>query len=94
MAAYLVGHITVRDPGKWQEYLGRVGATISAGGGEVLFRGEMKQELSRSAPGRLIVAVRFPDLDALRRWHASLAYQSLIPIRDAAADVVLSAYEG
>ncbi len=94
MAAYLVGHITVRDPGKWQEYLGRVGATIAAAGGDVLFRGELRQELSRRAPGQLIVAARFPDLDALRHWHDSPAYRSLIPIRDAAADVVLSAYEG
>mgnify|MGYP003519763114 CR=1 FL=1 len=31
MAAWLIGHMTVRDPVKWQEYLGQVGATVRAG---------------------------------------------------------------
>ena len=37
---------------------------------------------------------RFADLAALRRWHDSPEYQALVPLRMAAADVVLTAYEG
>ena len=92
MAAYLVGHITVRDAARWQRYVDGVGATITAGGGELVFRGELAAELSGLAPGQRIVVVRFPDLQALHAWHGSPAYQELIPLREAAADVRLAAY--
>jgi uncharacterized protein (DUF1330 family) len=41
MATWLIGHITVRDATKWQEYVSQVGATIAEAGGEVMFRGRL-----------------------------------------------------
>ncbi len=34
--AYVIGHITVRDPVGWQDYCNRVPATLTPFGGEVL----------------------------------------------------------
>lgn len=93
MAAWLIGHMTVRDPVKWQEYLGQVGATVADAGGEVVFRGHLWDRVCGEAPGQLAVVIRFADSASLRKWHESPAYQRLIPIRQAAAEVVLSAYE-
>lgn len=93
MASWLIGHITVRDAAKWQQYVSQVGATVAAAGGEVVFRGSLAEQLCGASPGQLVVAIRFADLASLRSWHQSPAYQRLIPIRQAAADVVLSAYE-
>ena len=93
MAAWLIGHMTVRDSVKWQEYVSQVGATLAEAGGEVMFRGRLQDQVCGEAPGQLVVAIRFADLASLRNWHDSPAYQRLIPIRRAAADVVLSAYE-
>jgi uncharacterized protein (DUF1330 family) len=93
MAAWLVGQIAVRDPVQWQVYLDRVGATISAYGGELIFRGEARARLAGDVVGERIVVVRFADTAALDAWHDSPAYQALVPIREAAADVVLTAYE-
>ena len=92
MAAWLIGHMTVRDAAKWQEYVSQVGDTILACGGEVVFRGRLQETLAGDAPGQLTVVIRFADMAALKRWHASPDYQRLIPVRRAAADVVLSAY--
>lgn len=92
MAAWLIGHVTVRDAAKWQEYVSQVGATIAAGGGEVVFRGRLQASLAGEAPGELTVVIRFADMAALKRWHESPAYQRLVQVREAAADVVLSAY--
>lgn len=92
MAAYLVGHITVRDVARWQHYLDGVGATIEASGGDLVFRGELAADLAGQAPGQWIVVVRFPDLQALHAWHDSPAYQALISLRESAADVRLAAY--
>ena len=35
MPAYVIGHITVRDAVRWQDYVSQVGATIAAHGGEI-----------------------------------------------------------
>jgi uncharacterized protein (DUF1330 family) len=37
--------------------------------------------------------IRFPSLADADGWHNSAAYQALIPIRQEAADVVLTTYE-
>jgi uncharacterized protein (DUF1330 family) len=67
------------------------GPTFAPYGGTVLFRGSKAQPLSGSAHGDRIVVAAFPDMDALRAWHASPAYQALIALRDAGAEVVLTA---
>lgn len=94
MAAYLVGTIRVTDAATWQRYVDRVGATFGPFGGSVLFRGGKAEALHGAAHGERIVVASFPDMDALRAWHASPAYQALVALRDAGAEVVLTAYEG
>jgi uncharacterized protein (DUF1330 family) len=39
------------------------------------------------------VVIRFPDADAVAGWYNSPAYQALVPLRVAAADVDLVSYE-
>lgn len=92
MAAYLVGTIRIKDAARWQQYVDRVGVTFAPHGGRVLFRAGAAAALNGIAHGERIVAVHFPDLAALMAWHDSPAYQSLVALRDAAADVILAAY--
>jgi uncharacterized protein (DUF1330 family) len=91
--AYLVGHVTVKDPAKWDEYRSRVPDTLAPWGGELVFRGKQVAALSGESPYADIVVIRFPDVAAVDHWHSSPAYQSLIPLREQAADVVLLSYE-
>ncbi|OWW19429.1 DUF1330 domain-containing protein [Noviherbaspirillum denitrificans] len=93
MPAYIIGHITVRDAAKWDEYRAKVGATIATWGGELVFRGKKLKVLSGIHTHTDTVVARFPDKDALLGWHDSPEYQALIPIRDAGADVTLVSYE-
>jgi uncharacterized protein (DUF1330 family) len=37
--AYVIGHITVKDAGKWDAYRGAVPATLAPWGAELVFRG-------------------------------------------------------
>ena len=92
-AAYLIGHITVRDVEKWAEYRGRVPDTLKPWGGELVFRGRRVAVLSGEHPHADTVVIRFPNPAALAAWHESPAYQALIPLREQAADMVLIAYE-
>lgn len=73
--------------------MSQVGATIAEAGGQVMFRGSLQDQLCGDAPGRSLVAIRFADMASPRKWHDSPAYHRLVPIRRAAADVVLGAYE-
>lgn len=91
--AYVIGHITVKDPGKWAEYRSRVPATLEPWGAELVFRGRTMAVYSGEHPHADTVVIRFPSAAALSGWHASAAYQALIPLREQAAKVVLIAYE-
>lgn len=91
--AYIVGQMTVKNETKWAEYRGQVLATLAPFGGELVFRGNQVRALSGECPHADIVVIRFPSLVNADGWHNSAAYQTLLPIRQEAADVVLTTYE-
>ncbi len=43
---YVIGHITIKDTEKWAEYRGKVPATLSEWGAEVVFRGKRAEVLT------------------------------------------------
>ncbi len=93
MRACIVGRITVHDPAKWRRYVAAVPATLAPFAGEVVLRGERRRALAGDDDRERIVVIRFPDLAAVESWYRSDAYQSLVPLRDEAADVTITAYE-
>ncbi len=90
--ACVVGRIRIRDRAKWQVYLDAVPATIAAFDGVVVARGSDPVVLAGASPETDVVVLRFPSVEAVDAWYGSDAYQALIPLRDAAADVVLVRY--
>jgi uncharacterized protein (DUF1330 family) len=93
MAAYVIGHIRVKDEHYWERYRAQVGATIAAHGGEVITRGKSVRVLNGQLIGDNVVILRFADIAAANRWHDSSEYQALVPLRDQGADVTLTLYE-
>ena len=91
--AYVIGHITVKNPEKWAEYRNKVPATLEVWGAELLFRARLCSVLSGNHDHVDTVAIRFPNLEALNGWHSSPEYQSLIPLRKEAAEIDLLSYE-
>jgi uncharacterized protein (DUF1330 family) len=91
--AYVVGQLTVKDAGKWEEYRARVPQTLAPWGAELVFRGRTVAVLAGEIPHPDIVVIRFPDTKAAHDWFTSPAYQALIALREQAADVVLATYE-
>ena len=92
-SAWVIGHIKVKDNGKWGEYRSKVPETLLQWGGEVLFRGHRVGVLSGEHSYLDCVVIRFPDAKSATGWYNSPAYQALIPIREQAADIVLVAFE-
>lgn len=92
-AAYLVGHIVVKDAEKWNQYRAQVPATLQPWGAEITFRGKCVAVFSGKHAYDDIVVIRFPDKKAINSWHSSPAYQALLPLRQQAAEILLLAYE-
>ena len=93
-AAYLIGHIRVKDPVKWAEYCSKVPTTLIQWQAELVLRGTRAFILEGAYPHGDTVVIRFPDAETIRQWHASAAYQALVPLREQAADVTLVGFEG
>jgi len=91
--AYVIGHISVKDPVKWAEYRSLVPGTLAPWGAELVLRGQLARVLAGEHPFTNAVVIRFPDLAAVNNWYASPAYQALIPLRTEAADLALLVYE-
>ncbi len=92
-AAYVIGHITVKDAAKWDAYRAQVPATLAPWGAELVLRGKRAATFAGPHAHDDVVVIRFPDLAAAKGWHDSAAYQALVPLRTKAADVVLLSYE-
>ena len=90
--ACVIGQIRILDEVKWAEYRGGVAATLMPFGGEAVFRGRNADVFAGNNRCTDIVVLRFPDEQAARAWHASDAYQALVPLREQAADVTLTLY--
>ena len=93
MSACVIGHITVKDADKWAQYRAQVPATLAPWGAELLFRGQISSVLSGTHGHSDTVVIRFPDSAAIQGWYQSAAYQALIPLRQAAAEIDLLAFD-
>ena len=93
MSAYLVGHITVKDDELWQEYMAGVSESLAPFDSKVVFRGQLVKILAGNHEHDLVVVIEFPDQSTLDNWYGSEKYQSLIPLRDKAANVVIMTYK-
>ena len=93
MAAYLVGHITVKDEELWQQYVAGVADSLAPFDAKIIFRGTLEKVLAGEHPHTLTVVIEFPDHATLDDWFNSKKYQALIPLRDKAADVCITTYK-
>lgn len=92
-AAYVIGHITVKNSEKWAEYRAQVPATLAPWGAELVLRGKLTTVLAGEHAHGDTVVIRFPNRQAVAGWHASSEYQALIPLRNQAAEMVLLSYD-
>ena len=93
MTAYVIGHISVKDPQRWAEYRAKVPATLTDWGGELVLRGVRRAVWDGAHRHTDTVVLRFATLEAATGWHESAAYQALIPLRQRAAELDLVVFE-
>lgn len=93
MSAYLVGHISVKNDTLWQKYVTGVRESLSPYESKIIFRGRLVSVLAGNHKHDRVVVIEFSDHSMLNDWYHSEKYQSLIALREEAADVVITTYE-
>lgn len=91
---YMVVHLEVTDPQKFEEYRTQVPATIEQYGGKYLIRGgEMETLEGDPLPGRTVV-LEFPSVEQARTWYNSPEYQAIVGLRLGASNGHAQIVEG
>ena len=94
MAAYLVAHIEVTDPRKFDEYRAAVPAVIKKYGGRYVVRGGAIENVENDIGVSRLTIVEYPDMETARRFYSSDEYAPLLAIRKASTNSSLAFVEG
>ena len=93
MTAFIVAKVSMKNPEKFQEYAAGAKATFEKFGVELLARGKAIETFNGELDHQMTAIMQFSDIERATAWYNSPEYQALIPIRDEACDMVLTAYE-
>ena len=94
MKGYVIGEVSVRDQGAYEDYRKQVLATIEKYGGRFLVRSGRSEGLEGKAPAGRIVVLEFPSYDHASMWYRSAEYAPLITLRQSASEGRLILVEG
>ena len=78
---YLVVHLEVSDPQNFEEYRGKVPATIAQYGGTYLVRGGAMETLEGAPLPARTVVLEFPSVEQAKTWYNSPEYQAIVGLR-------------
>jgi uncharacterized protein (DUF1330 family) len=93
-SAYIIANVTVTDPQQYEEYKKWSSAAIQAHGVEVCVRGGSVEVLEGDwSPTRLVV-LKFPSVEAARRFNDSPEYGRARASRQGAAVMRMVLVEG
>lgn len=93
MSTFYLLQIRVLDESTLKEYIDAAPKTVALFGGELVFRGRISDILSGQPEHTTAVVLKFPDQATAEDWYESEDYQSLLEIRDSAAEVVVTRYD-
>ncbi len=90
---YIIGHITVRDPEAYKEYVERDTPILKSFGAEFVIRGGRSETKEGESHDRHVV-IEFPSYEAALAAYNDPEYQEVAEIRRRNADSVIIVVEG
>ncbi len=93
MPAYLIAHLTVTDPARYQEHRAGVAPLVARFGGEFLVRGGAVTQKEGPPFDRLVI-LRFPDMAAAEAFSHAPEYAELPALHRASSEGSLALVEG
>ena len=83
MKGYVIGEIEVTNQQTYDDYRGKVAATVEQYGGKFLVRGGTAESLEGDWPQRRRVIIEFPSREAAKKWFDSPEYEKPMALRRA-----------
>lgn len=90
---YIIGHITVRDPEAYKEYVERDTPILESLGAKFIVRGGQSEHVEGEVHARHVV-IEFPSYEAALKAYHDPAYQEVAAIRWRTADSTMLVVEG
>jgi uncharacterized protein (DUF1330 family) len=91
MPAYVIAHIDVKDPVKYEDYKKMSPISIQKFGGRFIARGAKAEVLEGTWEPKRLVLLEFPSVEVAKQWWASEDYADAKALRQAtsAGDMVV-----
>lgn len=83
MPAYVIAHIDVKDPVKYEDYKKMSPVSIQQYGGKFIARGGKTESLEGTWQPKRLVLLEFPSVEQARKWWASDEYAPAKALRQA-----------
>ena len=83
MPAYVIAHIDVKDPVRYQDYIKMSPVSIAQYGGRFIARGGKTDVLEGDWHPKRLVLLEFPSAEQARRWWESEEYAPAKALRQA-----------
>lgn len=97
MPAYVIAHIDVKDPVKYEDYKKMSPVSIQKFGGRFIVRGAQAELLEGTWQPKRLVLIEFPSVEVAKQWWASDDYADAKALRQATSTgdmIVLQGFEG
>jgi uncharacterized protein (DUF1330 family) len=94
MPAYVIAHIDVKDPTRYEDYKRMSPISIEKFGGRFIARGGKTESLEGTWQPKRLVLIEFPSVERAREWWASEEYAPAKALRQATSTGDLVVVEG
>ena len=91
---YWIGHVTVKNPERYKDYVAANGAAFSKYNGRFLVRGGPFEQRNGSEAYDRHVVIEFDSYEDAKACYDSAEYQAAAKIRDEASDGYVVVIEG
>ncbi len=93
MSVFFIFQGKITSPEKFGEYAKFVAPTLEPFEGSVTLKGKAVQVVAGTNDKETVGILAFPNVEKALGWYNSVDYQSLIPLRDEAAEVSAICYQ-
>ena len=94
MPAYVIAHIDVKDPVRYEDYKKMSPVSIQKFGGRFIARGGKAEVLEGTWQPKRLVLLEFPSVERAREWWASEDYAPAKALRQATSSGDMIVIEG
>jgi uncharacterized protein (DUF1330 family) len=94
MPAYVIAHIDVKDPVRYENYKKMSPVSIQKYGGRFIARGGKAEVLEGTWQPKRLVLLEFPSVERAREWWASEDYRPAKELRQATSSGDMIVVEG